>query len=120
MDPYQKYLIYQARTQDMYRLLARRKSIYAQQGKKRTPDRTLVARSSKNPELSVYLPVDGYTTIREIRQAIASQVGGKFQDLELSRRLSSGREKLYDYPCVLDYNLSDGDEICFRDSFATT
>lgn len=112
MDPYTGYREYQRRTKDMYHLLRYRKAIYCkQQQDSGEPDRSLVIRSTEQPQIRLKIPVNRYTTMKQLKERVAYSLGERPNDISLVKCSPYGQEKIYNYPCVLDYDLQDGDEL---------
>ena len=112
MDPYTGYREYQRRTKDMYQLLRHRKAIYCkQQQDSGEPDRSLVIRSTEQPQIRLKIPVNRYTTMKQLKERVAYSLGERPNDISLVKCSPYGQEKICNYPCVLDYDLHDGDEL---------
>ena len=117
MDPYHRYLEYKKRTQDMYRLVRHRIAMYNQQQQHHRPDRILMCHDTLQRENIISIPVHAFTTIKQIQQRISNQLGSKIVQLQVSTPVSpdpSPRlETMFDYLCITDYSLQDGDKIYF-------
>ena len=112
MNPYQGYQEYQRRTKDMYCLLRYRKAIYCkQQQDSGESDRSLVIRSKEQPQLRLKIPVNRYTTMKQLKERVATSLDERPNEISLVKYSQWGQEKIYNYPCVLDYDLHDGDEL---------
>ena len=118
MPPYEDYLEYKKQTKDIYKLLRHRINIYnQQQNDSGEPDRNILIRDLRHPDIRLEIPVNQYTTFTVVKQKITEVADPSLQlnsrDSFTLAKISNGRrETIYNWLCILDYELGDGDEVC--------
>jgi hypothetical protein len=49
--------------------------------------------------------------MKQLKERVANSLGERPNEISLVKCSPHGQEKIYNYPCVLDYDLQDGDEL---------
>ena len=105
MDPYHRYLEYQRKTKDMYKLLRNRIYIYNQQQHLSSlPHFTINIRHSHQPQTRHRINVTDYTTIKQVKTMLNEITITSTKD-SLMRGTSQGQEILQNWLCMTDYSV---------------